>query len=124
MLAVEFFGDTGRMARYVLGTFETISPVLAVRWLGGQALRIAELLNEDPEGGPRLDLEGSAWVQPLRRLPVGSPPGRPAELCAWYEDRRGQREAQAHVRSGNPLLVVVPDTDCTYTLSVRPSQKT
>ncbi|MEU4501474.1 hypothetical protein [Streptomyces sp. NPDC024089] len=37
--------------------------------------------------------------------------------CAWYEDRQGRRAARAHIRSGNPSLVVVPDTDCTYTLS-------
>ncbi|MFF2011543.1 hypothetical protein ACFVWY_21035 [Streptomyces sp. NPDC058195] len=121
VLAVEFFGDTGQMARYVLGTFETISPVLAVRWLGGQALWIADRLNDDPESGPRLDLEGAAWVQSLRRLPIGSTPNRPVELRAWYADRKGQREAQAHLKGGNPLLVVVPDTDCTYTLSAHPA---
>jgi hypothetical protein len=77
--------------RYVLGTFRTISPVLALRWLGGQALWIAD----------RLDLDHLA------------------ELRAWYEDRECQRAAHAHIKSGAPLLVVVPDTDCTYTLSAR-----
>ncbi|MEL5955853.1 hypothetical protein AADR41_13965 [Streptomyces sp. CLV115] len=78
--------------RYVLGTFRTISPVLALRWLGGQALWIVG----------RLDL-----VDHL------------AELRAWYEDRESQRAAHAHIKGGAPLLVVVPDDDCTYTLSVR-----
>ncbi|MFH8519444.1 hypothetical protein ACH4CE_31015 [Streptomyces gelaticus] len=82
-------------ARYVLGTFRTISPVLALRWLGGQALWIVDRLGLDP------------------RL------GHLAELRAWYEDRESQRAAQAHIKTGAPLLVVVPDTDCTYTLSVR-----
>ncbi|MEV8452608.1 hypothetical protein AB0467_09530 [Streptomyces sp. NPDC052095] len=119
---MEFFGDTGRMARYVLGRFETISPVLAVRWLGGQALWIADRLDNDPEDGPRLDLEGTAWVQHLRRpRSAGTPPSRPAELREWYTDRKGQRKAQAHLRGGSPLLVVVPDTDVTYTLSAHPS---
>ncbi|WP_329591663.1 hypothetical protein OG298_25035 [Streptomyces sp. NBC_01005] len=120
------------MARHVLGTFRTISPVLALRWLGGQALWIADRIDADPDAdpdtdphsesglGPRTGLERSAWVQPLRRLPVGSTPDRPAELRAWYEDRQGQRAARAHIKSGNPFLVVVPDVDCTYTLSVHP----
>lgn len=86
---------TDETARYVLGTFRTISPVLALRWLGGQALWIVDRLGLDP------------------RL------GHLAELRAWYEDRESQRAAQAHIKTGAPLLVVVPDTDCTYTLSVR-----
>lgn len=143
-LAMEFFGDTGRMERHVLGTFRTISPMLALRWLGGQALWIADRIDADSEAdreadpgsdtdtdagtgsgsgfdsGPRSDLGRSAWVQPMKRFPIGSTPDRPAELRAWYEDRQGQRAARAHIRSGNPFLVVVPDTDCTYTLSVHP----
>ncbi|MFF8415418.1 hypothetical protein [Streptomyces sp. NPDC015680] len=83
---------TDETARYVLGTFRTISPVLALRWLGGQALWIVD----------RLGLDDHL-----------------AELRAWYEDRESQRAAQAHIRRGAPLLVVVPDADCTYTLSVR-----
>ncbi|MFE2929655.1 hypothetical protein [Streptomyces sp. NPDC059278] len=140
------------MARHVLGTFRTVSPALALRWLGGQALWIADRIDAgpdadpdtdsdaDPDAGPDTDPdfesdahpdpgsglgpcsgpEYSAWVQPLGRLPVGSTPDRPAELRAWYEDRQGQRAARAHIKSGNPFLVVVPDTDCTYTLSVHP----
>ncbi|MEU6921745.1 hypothetical protein [Streptomyces sp. NPDC046631] len=82
-------------ARYVLGTFRTISPVLALRWLGGQALWIVDRLGLDP------------------RL------GHPAELLAWYEDRASQRAAHAHLKCGAELLIVLPYTDCTYTLSVR-----
>ncbi|MFD0338661.1 hypothetical protein ACFVH0_08175 [Streptomyces sp. NPDC127117] len=83
---------TDETARYVLGTFWTISPVLALRWLGGQALWIVDRLAFDDHL---------------------------AELRAWYEDRESQRAAHAHLKSGAPLLVVVPDEDCTYTLSVR-----
>lgn len=86
---------TGQTARYVLGTFRTISPVLALRWLGGQALWIVDRLGLDPYLGHL------------------------AELRAWYEDRESQRAAHAQIKTGAPLLVVVPDTDCTYTLSVR-----
>ncbi|MFJ7194385.1 MULTISPECIES: hypothetical protein [unclassified Streptomyces] len=100
------------MARYVLGVFWTISPVLALRWLGGQALWIADRLDPDPQR--------SSWVRPFMLLPAVAPAvDRPAELRAWYEDRESQRAAHTHIRSGAPLLVVVPDVDCTYTLSVR-----
>ncbi|MFC9752819.1 hypothetical protein [Streptomyces sp. NPDC056921] len=83
---------TDETARYVLGTFRTISPVLAPRRLGGQALWIVD----------RLDLDGHL-----------------AELRAWYEDRATQRAARAHIRTGASFLLVVPDEGCTYTLSVR-----
>ncbi|MFF4079794.1 hypothetical protein ACFYZN_10330 [Streptomyces sp. NPDC001777] len=102
----------GRTARYVLGTFRTISPVLAVRWLGGQALWIVDRLDPDPTR--------SAWVQPSMRLPNTPGPDHSAELRAWHQDQQGQRAAHAHLKNGHPLLVVVPDADCTYTLSVRP----
>ncbi|MER5495961.1 MULTISPECIES: hypothetical protein [unclassified Streptomyces] len=88
---------TGQTARYVLGTFRTISPVLALRWLGGQALWIVDRLDPDPAR--------SAWVRP-----------------AWYRDRNGQRAAHAHLKDGHPLLVVVPDADCTYSLSAHPER--
>ncbi|MCX5109252.1 hypothetical protein OOK13_12060 [Streptomyces sp. NBC_00378] len=95
-VAEGFVGGTDETARYVLGTFWTISPVLALRWLGGQALWIVG----------RLDL-----VDHL------------AELRAWYEDRETQRTARAHIKGGAPLLVVVPDEDCTYTVSVRSAEQ-
>ncbi|MFF2014062.1 hypothetical protein ACFVWY_34055 [Streptomyces sp. NPDC058195] len=85
--------------RHVLGTFRTVSSVLALRWLGGQALWIAD----------RTGLDQSL--------------GHLADLRAWYEDRRSQRAAHALLKSGSPLLVVVPGTDCTYTLSVRSGEQ-
>ncbi|GGV92827.1 hypothetical protein GCM10015535_54680 [Streptomyces gelaticus] len=112
-LAEGFVCGSDEMARYVLGVFWTISPVLALRWLGGRALWIADRLDPDPQR--------SAWVRPFMLLPVAAlAVDRPAELRTWYEDRESQRAAHAHIKSGNPLLVVVPDVDCAYTLSVRP----
>ncbi|TXS66710.1 hypothetical protein [Streptomyces sp. sk2.1] len=105
---------TGQTARYVLGTFRTISPVLALRWLGGQALWIVDRLDPDPAR--------SAWVRPAMRLPDAPGPDHSAELRAWYRDRNGQRAAHAHLKGGHPLLVVVPDVDCTYSLSVHPER--
>ncbi|MEU6873678.1 hypothetical protein [Streptomyces sp. NPDC046751] len=98
-------------ARYVLGTFRTASPVLALRWLGGQALWIVDRLEPDPQ---RL-----VWVRPFMRSSADPALGHSGDLRAWYEDRESQRAARAHIKAGAPLLVVVPDVDRTYTLSVR-----
>ncbi|MFF9568418.1 hypothetical protein [Streptomyces sp. NPDC014685] len=105
---------TGQTARYILGAFRTVSPVLALRWLGGQALWIVDRLDPDPAR--------SAWVQSSMRLPGAAGPDHSAELRAWYQDRDSQRAAHVHLKNGHPLLVVVPDGDCTYTLSVRPDR--
>ncbi|MFJ1710818.1 MULTISPECIES: hypothetical protein [unclassified Streptomyces] len=98
-------------ARYVLGTFRTASPALALRWLGGQALWIVDRLERDPQ---RL-----VWVRPFMRSSADPALGHSGDLRAWYEDRESQRAARAHIKTGAPLLVVVPDADRTYTLSVR-----
>lgn len=55
-------------ASHVLGTFRTISPVLAVRWLRGQARHLAERLDPDPERAP--------WVRPVRSPADARPPLR------------------------------------------------
>lgn len=94
-IAEELGHGTDETVRYTLGTFRTISPVLALRWLGGQALWIVDRLGRDPR------------------------PGHLGELLAWYDDRESQRAAHAHIKTGAPLLVVIPDADWTYTLSLR-----
>ncbi|WP_405750675.1 MULTISPECIES: hypothetical protein [unclassified Streptomyces] len=71
------------------------------------------------------DPQRSSWVRPFMLLPAAAPAlDRPAELRAWYEDRESRRAAHAHIRSGAPLLLVVPVADCAYTLSVRPVRAT
>lgn len=86
-------------------------PVLALRWLGGQALWIVDRLEPDPQ---RL-----VWVRPFMRSSADPALGHSGDLRAWYEDRESQCAARAHIKTGAPLLVVVPDVDRTYTLSVR-----
>lgn len=103
---------TGEIAQYVLGTFQTISPVLALRWLRGEALRVADRLDPDPNR--------STWVRPAMRQAAVPAPDCPTELRGWADDPAEQRAARTRVKDGDPLFVVVPDVDCTYTLSVWP----
>ncbi|MCS0634609.1 hypothetical protein NX801_02810 [Streptomyces sp. LP05-1] len=104
--------STGRVVRYVLGTWQTLSPVLALRWLRGEARRIADRLDPDPAC--------AAWVTEAMRQPVTPVPDCPAELRVWAADPADQRAARAHLKAGVPLTVTVPDTDCRYTLTIRP----
>ncbi|GAA4782487.1 hypothetical protein GCM10023329_35620 [Streptomyces sanyensis] len=103
---------TGETVQHVLGTTQSISPVLALRWLRGEALRIADRLDPDPLR--------SMWVQPAIRAATVPVPDCPAELRAWATDPDRQREAREHIKDGHPLFITVPDADCTYTLSVWP----
>ncbi|WP_432137496.1 MULTISPECIES: hypothetical protein [unclassified Streptomyces] len=103
---------TGETVPYVLGTTQSISPVLVLRWLRGEALRIADRLDPDPHR--------SAWVQPTMRAATVPVPDCPAELRMWATAPDEQREAREHIKGGHPLFVKVPDTDCTYTRSVWP----
>ncbi|MFF2850210.1 hypothetical protein ACFVT5_28305 [Streptomyces sp. NPDC058001] len=98
---------TGETAHHILGTFQTISPVLALRWLRSQALRIADHLDPDPARAP--------WAQPAPREP-----DCPTELRVWAEDREEHRAARAYLKAGLPLSATFPDTGCTYTLRFRP----
>ncbi|MGW7353968.1 hypothetical protein [Streptomyces sp. NPDC054784] len=104
---------TGEYAEYVVATCRTLSPVLALRWLRGQAVRVADLLDPDPTTSP--------WVRPGMRTDTTTPvPDCPTELRAWAADLTAQYEARRQLRDGFPLLATFPDTDCTYTLSVWP----
>ncbi|MFJ6566880.1 hypothetical protein ACIQNU_05635 [Streptomyces sp. NPDC091292] len=103
---------TSEAAQYVLGTFQTISPILALRWLQGEALRIADRLDPDPTHSP--------WVQPAMRTAIVPVPDCPTDLRVWAEDPEEQRAARDHIKAGHPLFVKVPDADCTYTLCVWP----
>ncbi|WP_405796764.1 hypothetical protein [Streptomyces sp. NBC_01506] len=109
---------TGEVVPYVLGTFRSISPVLALRWLRDEALRVADRLDPDPER--------SAWVTPwIRVTPAPAPAPAPvsdgcAELAFWAEDPDTYRSARDQLRQGAPLFVVITDCGCRYTLTVRP----
>ncbi|MFF2845638.1 hypothetical protein ACFVT5_04830 [Streptomyces sp. NPDC058001] len=99
---------TGHTAHHILGTHHTISPVLALRWLSGQALHIADRLDPDPASTP--------WLPPAARQATAPEPDGPTDLRIWAEDRKEQRVARERIKTGHPLFVVIPDRDCTYTL--------
>ncbi|MFJ2818849.1 hypothetical protein [Streptomyces sp. NPDC087294] len=103
---------TRENARCLLATFRSISPKLALRWLSGEALRIADRLDPQPTGTP--------WVSPLMHAFRLVKPGCPTELRAWATDHAELRAARAHIKNGHPLFARFPDTDCTYTLTIRP----
>ncbi|MGW3951183.1 hypothetical protein ACWEKM_09620 [Streptomyces sp. NPDC004752] len=106
----EVYG-TREVVPYVLGTFQTISPKLALRWLRGQAERIADRLDPDPARSP--------WFVPTEcaAVPV---PDAPTELRVWATDPQEERAARDQLREGAPLSVVIPDSGCRYTLTVWP----
>ncbi|WP_411084313.1 hypothetical protein [Streptomyces sp. cmx-18-6] len=96
---------------HVLGTFQTISPKLALRWLQGEAARIADRLDPDPQR--------SEWVHQSMRAQAVLVPDCPAELRVWADefDEPAERE---YIKAGHPLSEKFPDADCTYSLSVWP----
>ncbi|KUN94035.1 hypothetical protein AQJ67_37360 [Streptomyces caeruleatus] len=106
---------TGETVQYVLGTFQTISPVLVLRWLRGEALRIANRLDPDPADYPAFSR--GFWAIECDSVPY---PDAPSELRVWASDPDEERGAREHIKGGFPLFVRVPDEDCTYTLSVWP----
>ncbi|MFE7270019.1 hypothetical protein [Streptomyces sp. NPDC057623] len=86
--------------------------MLALRWLRGEALRIADRLDPDPARSP--------WLHRPDVQPFPPGPDAPTELRAWATDLRNDREARVHIKGGHALFVRVSDPDCTYALSVRP----
>ncbi|MFJ6568688.1 hypothetical protein ACIQNU_14785 [Streptomyces sp. NPDC091292] len=103
----------GHTAHHILSTHDTISPILAIRWLRSQALRIADRLDPDPNRSP--------WVTPAMRQPTTPPePDSPTHLRTWAHNPTRQQAARLRIKAGHPLLILIPDTDCSYTLTVQP----
>ncbi|MBW1601424.1 hypothetical protein JJV70_04740 [Streptomyces sp. JJ66] len=103
---------TGATVPYVLGTFATPSPVLALRWLRAEARRIANRLDPDPHHSP--------WARPFPSAPHPPVPDCPTQLRTWAADPQWHRIARAHLTTSHPLHATFPDADCTYTLSAHP----
>lgn len=103
---------TRETAQYVLGTFQSFSPVLVIRWLRGEARRIADRLDPDPFRSPWIPIPTSCEAQPDQDAPT--------ELRTWATSPEEEHDAREHIKGGHPLFVTATDPDCTYTLSVWP----
>ncbi|WP_202442189.1 MULTISPECIES: hypothetical protein [unclassified Streptomyces] len=107
----EVYG-TRETVPYVLGTFQTISPKLALRWLQGEAERIADRLDPDPERSP--------WVKPWMRVDTVPKPDCPTEFRFWSLDPEEHQAARDQLKEGAPFSTVIPDKGCRFTLTVWP----
>ncbi len=87
----EVYG-TREMVSYVLSTFQTISPKLALRWLQSEAERIADRLDPDPAR--------SAWVEPWMRVDTVPVPDCPTECRVWSLDPEEHQAARDSSRTG------------------------
>ncbi|MEU6171094.1 hypothetical protein ABZ832_04130 [Streptantibioticus parmotrematis] len=96
------FGATETRS-YLLASWQTISPKLALRWLTSQAERLAERLDPDPARAPWARAAGTPHADGVTAL-----------------RRTGQHAERELLKRGSPLAIVVRDTDCRWTLSIRP----
>ncbi|GHA75621.1 hypothetical protein ACIQRS_06355 [Streptomyces termitum] len=103
---------TGCSAPWLLGCYQTLSPVLALRWLQNEVVRLASRLDPDPAQSP--------WAPPTTLREAAPAPDAPAELRVWATDPKERRAAWERVRADEPFFTVVPDVDCVYGLSVWP----
>nr|WSZ97435.1 hypothetical protein OH820_18820 [Streptomyces sp. NBC_00857] len=102
----------GTTHRVLLGTRQTTSPDRALRWLCGQARRIADGLDPDP---------CAAWIPRSALVPVADPgPDVAAELRFWCGDLAEQEAARKRLAVGEEFRLSVQDANGRYTLSARP----
>ncbi|MFF3733951.1 hypothetical protein ACFYXM_27510 [Streptomyces sp. NPDC002476] len=111
-----------------LGRTVAATPRLALRWLRGQAVRIANGLDPEP---------GTPWIPPyvLRPAPAPLPrtcactpypitpypaPDAPTDLRAWAADDELQAEALHRLATGTGISFVARDEVCWYGLTARP----
>lgn len=110
-------GDLSR--EIFLGGYLAATPRIAVRWLRGQAARIAHALDPQP---------GQAWAhgeaaKTLRRLPDRLPDGWPDPghmLREWQHDHPAHEQIMAALLDGHPFALTTQDTTAYYMLSARP----
>ncbi|TSB21438.1 hypothetical protein [Streptomyces benahoarensis] len=102
----------GEGATYTVCALWTVSPVLAVRWLRGQALRLAERVGSEPVRSP--------WAWLTRG--AADVPDHAAKVRAWAWDAGEERAAREHIKRGHALFVTLPEAERTHTLSIWPGQ--
>jgi hypothetical protein len=113
--------STEASGEWFLSGYRADSPRLAVRWLRGQAARLANALDPKPGIGP---------ISPecLREIgPAGPGPGR--IFREWMEDLRYQGTQMEALAAGHPVSINAGgsdrifgfcDADVFYSLSARP----
>ena len=110
-------GDLTR--EFALGSYAAKNPRLAVRWLRGQAYRLANALDPEPGVGWAKGDAASA----LRRLPDSvadsqANPGR--ALREWALDMTSHEQVMAYLLTGTPYFMTVSDPSAYYMLSSEP----
>ncbi|WP_436738052.1 hypothetical protein [Streptomyces sp. BBFR102] len=109
-LAETYGGDAGTSVH--LGG--TIVPTrrLALRWLRGQARRLADALDPHPRTG---------WAPPgtLRRIPAAVRDA-PGALRGWHASTESQDAALRCLADGEPFVFLTQDTACWYRLTAHP----
>jgi hypothetical protein len=104
------FGLPGTTGRVVLGSFETISPKLALRWLREQARRISDGLDPSPMAD---------WVPPTLLTAVTDSADVPAELRWWADDSAAQQLARDQLAAASTLHLSTRDSSGRYMLTAR-----
>ena len=99
-------------SRIVLGRYRAPTPRLAVRWMRGQAERVARALDPDP---------GASWLTP-GCAHVASPgtlnPGR--VMREWARSLHEEEEALAALRESQPYTLSACDETACYALTAVP----
>lgn len=113
--AVEYLAETyGGDARTSVRLGGTLTPTrrLALRWLRGQARRLADALDPHPRTG---------WAPPgtLRRVPAADRDA-PGALRGWRASTPCQDEALRRLADGEPFVLLARDASCWYRLTVHP----
>ncbi|MBW1602680.1 hypothetical protein JJV70_11280 [Streptomyces sp. JJ66] len=105
-----------RSAAWPLGEVRERDPRLAVRWMRGRALLIANAL--DPLPGACGPLPAAC----LREV-VGDGPNPGALLRRWADDASAQAAALTRLRTGTPISVHAADDATQYVISAYPLTK-
>lgn len=107
----ETYGGDGRRSVFLGGT---VAPTrrLVLRWLRGQALRLAGGLDPSPD---------VPWAPAgvLRRIPAAALDA-PGALRGWATSVAGQEDAAQRLADGEPFGFLVRDAAGWYRLTARP----
>lgn len=104
----------GKLVCFKLGSVSAPSRRLALRWLRGQAHRIADGLDPNPDARWLSAAPGALVPLPNMRTDV------PTELRRWGADDQAHEDALAQLAAGEPVMFTVADYWGRYTLAIWP----